>query len=466
MIRYIELLKLAYLCFLKMESKATILIIDDEEKLRQLFSRIIELEGYLVHQSPTLRQGIKAIEQDKTIDVVLTDVKLPDGNGIDYIEKIRKVNPFCEIIVMTAFGSIHDGVQAMKLGAFDYFTKGDDNDLIIPALNRATEQVKLKKRVYDLENKLELKYGFDNIIGNSGILKETIRIAEKVAPTDSTVLLEGETGVGKELFAQALHYANPRRHKPFVAVNCSAFAKELLESELFGHKKGAFTGAVIDKKGLFEEATEGTLFLDEIGEMNPDLQAKLLRVLETQTFIKVGDTKPTKVNVRIVAATNRDLKKESESGHFRSDLYYRLSTFKISIPSLRERKEDIETLANYFLHIYSAKLKKRISSMDKEFIKLLKSYTWKGNIRELKNMIERAVILCDTEILTPDLVPMEIIECDTSLDTTATSLAAMEKRHIQKILLQTKGNKTKTAELLDIGLTTLYRKLEEYQIDK
>ena len=450
-----------------MESKATILIIDDEEKLRQLFSRIIGLEGYTVLQASHLKQGIKIIEQEKNIDVVLTDVKLPDGNGIEYIERIKTINPFCEIIVMTAFGSIHDGVKAMKLGAFDYFTKGDDNDQIIPALNRATEQVKLKKRVYELENKLELKYGFDNIIGNSKTIKETIHIAERVAPTDSTVLLEGETGVGKELFAQALHYANTeRRQKSFVAVNCSAFAKELLESELFGYKKGAFTGAVADRKGLFEEASGGTLFLDEIGEMNADLQAKLLRVLEAQTFIKVGDTKSTKVNVRIVAATNRDLKKESESGYFRSDLYYRLSTFKIAIPSLRERKEDIEALANHFLNIYSAKLKKRISSMDKDFIKLLKNYEWKGNIRELKNIIERSVILCETETLTSDLIPMEIMECENSSVNTATSLAAIEKRHIQKILLQTKGNKTKTAELLGIGLTTLYRKLEEYQIDK
>lgn len=449
-----------------MSTKAHILIIDDEEKLRQLFTRIIELEGYAVQQAANFKQGIKLLEQDKSIDIVLTDVKLPDGNGIDQLEKIKKINPFCEVIVMTAFGSIHDGVKAMKLGAFDYFTKGDDNDQIIPALNRATEQVKLKKRVFDLENKLEEKFGFDNIIGNSKTIKDTIHLAEKVAPTDSTVLLEGETGVGKELFAQALHYGSPRRNKPFVAVNCSAFAKDLLESELFGHKKGAFTGAVGDKKGLFEEANVGTLFLDEIGEMNLDLQAKLLRVLETHTFMKVGDSKPTKVDVRIVAATNRDLKKESENGNFRSDLYYRLSTFKISIPSLKERKEDIEALAKHFISVYSAKLKKRISEMDKDFLKMLKQYDWKGNIRELKNIIERAVILCETDVLTCDLIPIEISDCISSPDSNSTSLAAMEKAHIQKILKLTKGNKTKTSDLLGIGLTTLYRKMEEYHIEK
>lgn len=449
-----------------MSTKAQILIIDDEEKLRQLFTRIIELEGYVVQQAANFKQGIKFLEQDKSIDIVLTDVKLPDDNGIEQLEKIKKINPLCEVIVMTAFGSIHDGVKAMKLGAFDYFTKGDDNDQIIPALNRATEQVKLKKRVFDLENKLEEKFGFENIIGNSKTIKDTIHLAEKVAPTDSNVLLEGETGVGKELFAQALHYGSPRRNMPFVAVNCSAFAKDLLESELFGHKKGAFTGAIGDKKGLFEEANEGTLFLDEIGEMNLDLQAKLLRVLETHTFIKVGDSKPTKVNVRIVAATNRNLKKESENGNFRLDLYYRLSTFKISIPSLKERKEDIESLAKHFISVYSAKLKKRISEMDKDFLKMLKQYDWRGNIRELKNIIERAVILCEGDILTCDLIPLEISDSTSSPDSNSTSLAAMEKAHIQKILKLTKGNKTKTADLLGIGLTTLYRKMEEYQIEK
>ena len=343
-----------------MASNPNILIIDDEEKFRQLLSRIISLEGFNVLEAGTISQGLKIIQQEKNIDIVLTDVKLPDGNGIDILEKIKATNPICEIIVMTAFGTIHDGVKAIKLGAFDYFTKGDDNDQIIPALNRAADKVKLQKRIFELENKLETKYGFDIIIGHSEAIKNTITLAKKVSPTDSTVLLEGETGVGKELFAQAIHYSSPRKNKSFVAVNCSSFAKDLLESELFGHKKGAFTGAFADKKGLFEEASEGTIFLDEMGEMNLDLQAKLLRVLETQTFIKVGDTKPTKVNVRVIAATNRDLKKESEKENFRLDLYYRLATFKINIPSLKERKEDIEEIANHFVSVYAIKLKKRI----------------------------------------------------------------------------------------------------------
>lgn len=450
-----------------MSVKPNILIIDDEDTFRQLLSRIISLEGFNVIQASSIAQGLKVIQQEKNIDIVLTDVKLPDGNGIDILSTLKEINPVCEIIVMTAFGTIHDGVKAIKLGAFDYFTKGNDNDQIIPAINRAIDKVNLQRRIQELENKLETKYGFDIIVGNSTAIKNTVLLAQKVAPTDSTVLLEGETGVGKELFAQAIHYTSSRKNKNFVAVNCSSFAKDILESELFGHKKGAFTGAYADKKGLFEEANEGTIFLDEMGEMNLDLQAKLLRVLETQTFIKVGDTKPTKVNVRVIAATNRDLKKEAEREHFRLDLYYRLATFKINIPSLKERKEDIEALATHFMGVYAAKLKKRISSMDKEFIKHLKKNEWKGNIRELKNCMERAVILAENETLSCDLLPVEILNDElSSTDCSVTSLSTMEKLHIQKILLFAKGNKTKASELLGIGLTTLYRKMEEYHIEK
>ncbi|HWY11104.1 MAG TPA: sigma-54 dependent transcriptional regulator [Bacteroidia bacterium] len=443
-----------------------VLIIDDEEKLRSLLARIIHSQGFEVIEASDCKSGLLKLDQND-ISVILSDVKLPDGNGLDLVQKIKTKFPLTEVILMTAYGNIQDGVQAMKNGAFDYLVKGDENEKIIPALNRASDKVRLQKRIAELENQLEAKYDFDIIIGSSEAIKKTISLAKKVAPTDSTVLLEGETGVGKELFAQAIHYASSRKNKSFVAVNCSAFAKELLESELFGHKKGSFTGAINDKKGLFEEASEGTIFLDEMGEMNLDLQAKLLRVLETQSFIKVGDTKPTQVNVRIIAATNRDLKKESENGYFRLDLYYRLSAFKINLPSLKERKEDIEDLAKYFMNVYSIKLKKRISSIDKEFLKQIKRNEWKGNIRELKNCVERAVILSEGESLTADLLPAEIANNETSLaDSSVTSLAAMEKIHIQKILSIAKGNKTKAAELLGIGLTTLYRKMEEYNIQK
>jgi len=385
---------------------------------------------------------------------------------LEVLEKIKANHPTCEVIVITAYGTIHDGVKAMKAGAFDYITKGDGDDQILVTIERAVEKANMQQRIQELEKKLDTRHSFENIIGKSKSIHETIQLARKVAPTDSTVLLEGETGVGKELFAQAIHQASLRKHKTFVAVNCSAFPKDLLESELFGHKKGAFTGAVADKKGLFEEAHGGTLFLDEIGEMNIDLQAKLLRVLETQSFIKLGESKPTQVNVRIIAATNRNLKKEIEEEKFRADLYYRLSVFNITVPPLRERKEDIEDLANHFLIFYAKKIKKRVNSIDKEVLKKLKEYNWKGNIRELKNVIERAVILADKETITMEIVPSEIVNAshDTSFYNNETSLESIEKAHIQKVLAQAKGNKTKAAEMLGIGLTTLYRKIEEYKI--
>jgi two-component system NtrC family response regulator len=445
---------------------ASILLIDDEPQLRQLLARLLSIEGFEVIEADSVKTGLKQLEK-QAFNVILLDVKLPDGNGVELTKTIKEKYTETEIIIQTAYGNIADGVSAIKNGAFDYLVKGDDNNKIIPLINKAVEKSKLQFKIKDLQQQLNQSFSFDGIIGKSTAIQQAISLAKKVAPTDSTVLLEGETGVGKELFAQALHHASPRKNKPFVAVNCSAFPKDLLESELFGHRKGAYTGATDNKKGLFEEAHNGTLFLDEIGEMNFDLQAKLLRVLETQSFIKIGDSTPTKVNVRIIAATNRVLTKEIEQEHFRADLYYRLASFKILIPSLRERKEDIEMLANHFMLIYSAKLKKRISAMDAAFLKQLKNYTWKGNIRELKNSIERAVILCETETLTCDLLPMEITHCESDTALTATnSLASLEKTHIQKILQHTKGNKTKTAEILGIGLTTLYRKMEEYGIEK
>jgi transcriptional regulator with PAS, ATPase and Fis domain len=321
----------------------------------------------------------------------------------------------------------------------------------------------LQKRVQHLEEQIGKRYGFENILGGSPVTKESIDLAKKVAPTDTTVLLLGETGTGKEIFAQAIHQGSKRSGKLFMALNCSAFTKELLESEIFGHKAGAFTGATRDKRGLIEEANGGTLFLDEIGEMHIDLQSKLLRVLETSEFIKVGDTKPTKVNVRIIAATNRDLKDEIKEGRFREDLYYRLNVFAIKLPSLKERKEDIPVLAENFLKLFSEKTNKRITGMSKEFTARLQQQEWKGNIRELKNVIERAVILADGPELRSEYLPLDIQQ-SFSNHSSSFDLANMERSHIQKVLHYTKGNKTRAAELLGIGLTTLYRKLDEYKI--
>ena len=442
--------------------KGKILIVDDEEQLRSLLTRIITLEGFTVHEAGSLNEASRVLAREP-IDVVLCDVKLPDGSGVDFVRQTRTKFPFLEIILLTAFATIHDGVQAMKNGAFDYILKGDDNDKVIPLLYKAIEKIQLQKRIQHLEQQIDKRYGFENILGNSIAIQEAITLAKKVAPTDTTVLLLGETGTGKEIFAQAIHNGSKRSDKLFMALNCSAFTKELLESEIFGHKAGAFTGATKDKKGLIEEANGGTLFLDEIGEMHIDLQSKLLRVLETNEFIKVGDMKSTKVNVRIIAATNRDLREDIRNGKFREDLFYRLNVFSIQLPSLRERKEDIPLLAASFMKISAEKTNKRITGMSKEFIARLQQQEWKGNIRELKNIIERAVILADGPELTTEYLPIDIQQ---SLSNSSSSfdLADIERSHIQKVLHYTKGNKSKAAELLGIGLTTLYRKLDDYKI--
>jgi len=442
--------------------KGKILIVDDEEQLRSLLSRIIALEGFAVSEAGDLKTALKFLEKDH-VDVILCDVKLPDGSGVDFVKDTRLKFPLVEIILLTAYANVGDGVQAMKNGAFDYILKGDDNDKVVPLLFKAVEKVQLQKRVQHLEQQIGKRYGFENILGGSLAIKESIGLAKRVAPTDTTVLLLGETGTGKEIFAQAIHQGSKRSGKLFMALNCSAFTKELLESEMFGHKAGAFTGATRDKRGLIEEANGGTLFLDEIGEMHIDLQSKLLRVLETSEFIKVGDTKPTKVNVRIIAATNRDLKDEIKEGKFREDLYYRLNVFAIKLPSLKERKEDIPVLAENFLKLSSEKTNKRITGMSKEFIERLQQQEWKGNIRELKNVIERAVILADGPELRSAYLPLDMQQ-SFSNSSSSFDLANIERSHIQKVLHHTKGNKTRAAELLGIGLTTLYRKLDEYKI--
>ena len=440
-----------------------ILLIDDEEKLRSLLSRIIRLEGFTIFDAGNLKAGSKILEKE-AIDVVLCDVKLPDGTGIDFVTTVAQKFPGTAVILLTAYGNIADGVQAMKNGAFDYITKGDDNEKIIPLLNRAMEKVQLQKRVAQLEAQVGKRYSFSSILGNTPAITEAIVLAKKVAPTDATVLLLGETGTGKEVFAQAIHNGSHRSGKPFMALNCSAFGKELLESEIFGHKAGAFTGATKDKKGLIEEASTGSLFLDEIGEMPVDLQTRLLRVLETNEFIKVGDTKSTKVDVRIIAATNRDLQQEVNDGRFREDLFYRINTFTISLPALRNRKKDIPLLAEHFMRISAQKINTGLTGMDKAFIDRLLQHPWKGNIRELKNVMERAAIMADGSTLTISSLPLEMqsVTSNHQQQLSAFDLASVEKLHILRVLHHTNGNKTETAKLLNIGLTTLYRKIEEY----
>ncbi len=441
----------------------SLLIIDDEARLRGLLARILSLEGYTVLEAENARAGLKILEREE-IHVVLSDVKLPDKNGIDLVAQIKQTYPATEVIVLTAYGTIADGVTAIKNGAFDYITKGDDNDRIIPLVSRAAEKALLQFRVRQLEAKLGQHPDFEQIIGTSSAIKQAIALARRVAVTDTTVLLTGETGTGKEVFAQAIHGASTRRAGTFVAINCGALGKDILESELFGHRAGAFTGATRDQKGLFAEANKGTIFLDEIGEMPLDLQAKLLRVLETHEFLRVGDTKPTKTDVRVIAATNRSLEQEATDGAFRLDLYYRLSVFAIELPPLRDRPEDIAELAAQFARQVGVKTGRRDVQISPAFEQKLRQHPWKGNIRELRNVIERAVILTDTPNLTPDLLPFEM-QSGTLPDASALDLATVEKHHIRRVLAHTNGHKPEAARLLGIGLTTLYRKIQEYGIE-
>ena len=444
-----------------------ILIVDDEVQIRTLLARMMELEGYEVCQAGDCRVALRQLEL-QTPDVALCDVFLPDGNGVDLVLSIKKAAPNVEVILLTAHGNIPDGVQAIKNGAFDYITKGDDNNKIIPLISRAMEKARMNVRLEKLEKKVGQTYSFESILGESKSLKEAVLLARKVAVTDVPVLLTGETGTGKEVLAQAIHYNSKRAKQNFVAVNCSSFSKELLESEMFGHKAGSFTGALKDKKGLFEEANHGTIFLDEIGEMAFELQAKLLRILETGEYIKIGDTKPTRVNVRIIAATNRNLPEEIAKGRFREDLFYRLGVFQVHLPPLRERTGDIRLLAKAFIRNFSAQLSRAINEITPEFLSTLEQQPWKGNIRELRNVIERSLIVCEGDRLDIADLPLEIQNAHYEQSDDGMpdcfELSAMERRHIARVLEYTKGNKTEAARLLKIGLTTLYRKIEEYKI--
>ena len=441
-----------------------ILLIDDEPTIRMLLSRILELEGYEVLKAKDRATALYILNKQE-VQVVLCDVFLPDGNGVDMVQELQPLAPNAKIILLTAHGNIPDGVQAIKNGAFDYIVKGDDNRKIIPIVSRAMDAIAAEQKQQSKKKDVRANtVTFGNIVGKSPALTHVISQASKVAATDVAVLINGETGTGKELFAQAIHNASHRSAGAFLALNCSAFSRELLESELFGYKEGAFTGAVKDKRGLLEEANHGTVFLDEIGEMALELQSKLLRVLETGEFVKVGDTKTTRVDVRIISATNRNLKEEIANGRFREDLYFRLSVFRIELPPLRQRREDILLLAQHFAERFSKQIGCPVPALSPDAKSLFLSYPWPGNVREMMNTMEHALIVCDSEVTREDL-PIDMLsdesstQADDSLD-----LKSVERNHIIKVLHHTHGNKTETARLLKIGLTTLYRKIEEYGI--
>jgi len=435
--------------------KPAILIIDDEAKLRMLLSRLFKMEGYRVFEAGTGAEGL-SLAAAETIQIIITDVRLPDASGIDLISRLKTISPQSEIIVLTAFGHIPDTVTAIKAGAFDYLTKGDEEDLILPCVERALEKISRS----GTGSPSAALSGFKEIQGNSPVILDAIALAERVAPTDTPVLLLGETGTGKEIFAHALHAGSRRNKGPFIPLNCSAIPKDLLESELFGYKAGAFTGAGRDKKGLIGAAAGGTLFLDEIGDLNPDLQAKLLRVLETGRFILPGDIRETLADVRFIAATNKNLEQDVRQGLFRADLFYRLSVFTIPLPPLRDRREDIPVLAETLLDQISGKLGLAGFRFSDEALHRLKNQSWPGNIRELKNAIERAVILAGSPVLEASLFQ----DTGALQDGPTGDLAEAEKKLILDTLTRLDWDKPEAARHLGIGLTTLYRKIASFAL--
>ena len=447
--------------------KNQILVIDEDIKFNNLLARMLSLEGYVISRAFDINTSLDILKR-QPIDIVLLDAVFKDGESTYYTKQIKDEYPAVHIIILSSYPDIRDCVRSIKNGAEDYIVKDNDITKLIPLLNDLFNKSQpVTNNIHKEKKRPDSIFGFHNIIGSSDIVKEAIGLAEKVAATDATILLHGETGTGKELFANAIHNASLRKEKPCMALNCSSFSNELLESELFGYVAGAFTGAVKDKKGLLEEVNGGTLFLDEIGEMNIDIQAKLLRVLECGELIKVGDTKTITIDIRLISATHKDLAAQVRDKKFRQDLFYRLNIFSIKLPPLRERKQDILILADYFIKLYSQKLDKRIVGMTKEYENLLKNYYWKGNIRELKNIIERSVILSDNIVLSEDILPYEILSylpSPSGPSGSSYSLSVFERLHIHKVLTTTKWNKVEAARLLNISISTLYRKIEDYML--
>ena len=393
-----------------MEGKKSILIVDDEPNIRRVLGAVFAKAGYEVFTAENGRKALDAISAEPSIDVMLCDLIMPDLNGVEVLRSAKEMNPQLSVVMITAHGTIRTAVDAMKLGAFDYITKPFDMDEIKLIVKNALERSRLLAENIQLKQELQSRYRFDGIVGDSRKMQEVFKIVERVASSNATVLVRGESGTGKELIARAVHYNSPRRDKPFIAVSCAALPETLLESELFGYEKGAFTGAVGQKAGRFELAHRGTLFLDEIPDISPAMQVKMLRVLQEREFERVGGTKPVRVDVRLLAATNRDLEQAVANGEFRPDLYYRLQVIQIFLPPLRERREDIPALVEHFIEKFNKENGKNIKFVSPEAMDLLMKYNWPGNIRELENAIERGVVLADadSDLITPDLLPISV----------------------------------------------------------
>ncbi len=446
-------------------NEARLLLVDDEATFREQTAKELRHSGYEVTTAGTIGEARQALEA-QTFHLVLLDLRLPDGNGLDLLAELREKAPTTEVIMLTAFGTVQEGVRAMKHGAHDFLTKPCKLDMIEATLGKALEKRDLARGTTALQHEVSRLQTSQQFIGESRQVRDLLHMIDRVAETQSTVLIRGESGVGKELVSRAVHRKSQRARQPFVVVDCASLHENLLQSELFGHEKGAYTGAVRLKHGLFEVADHGTIFLDEIGEITPPLQVKLLRVIETGTFRRVGGTADIKVDVRIIAATNRSLEAMMQNGEFREDLYYRINVFSIHIPPLRERPEDISLLVEHFVR-HSPIIPKRNVNISKEAMEVLTRYRWPGNVRELENVIERALILCDGPMVEAEHLPMGVrvrpaFEDQAPSDRLLT-LEEIEKRYIRRVLEQCKGHRQKAAEILGISERNLYRKLKELE---
>ena len=449
--------------------KTKILLIDDESKIIKILSRILTEEGFQLFTAMTGEDGVTRAQQDRP-DIVLMDLNLPGISGIEAMKQIISDYPDVLTIILTAYGTIQSAVEAMRAGAYDYLTKPFDNDELLMTIKRAEEHLHLRQEVKQLRNELQEKYNFENIIGHSPQMHTVFDLMERVAETDATVLVEGESGTGKELIVRAIHHASARTQGPFIIVNCGAIPPHLVESEFFGHEKGAFTDARERRIGKFERADKGTLFLDEIGELPADTQVKLLRVIEEKSFNRVGGTEEIPVDIRIIAATNKNLEVAVRTGKFRQDLFFRLNVFVISLPPLRERKPDIPLLVDHFLEKYTQQLTTSVSGISKEAIQRLTAYDWPGNIRELANAIHSALIICREETILPHHLPpriqgyppIEEVEKPGTVgleDQVKKVTKEMERKIILKVLHECQWNRTRAAAILKISRKTLFNKM-------
>lgn len=449
--------------------KARILIVDDEEIIRESLSFILEKED---HEVEVAKDGLEAITkiEKQPFDIVITDLEMPELKGIELLEKVQQITPETFVLIITAYASIETAIAALRKGASDYIIKPLEFEDIIFRINRLLERRKLERENKLLRQELHHTYDFEQIVGKSPAMKKIFDTVKKVAQTDGTVLITGKSGTGKELIARAIHYNSKRSQNHFVAINTGAIVENLFESELFGHKRGSFTGATSDKDGLFKTASGGSIYLDEISEIPYHLQVKLLRAIEQREIIPVGTNFPVKVDIRIIASTNRDLKKEVEKGTFREDLYYRLNVVEINLPQLADRKEDIPLLAQHFLEKYRVEMNKNIKGIDNQVIQTLLHYNWKGEVRELENIMERAIIFCEDDYITvndlPDFISSggDAVESERS-KTLKDAVREFEKIYIRQELDRLKFNKEDAARTLGISISSLYRKMEELGID-